>query len=95
LSINAGLTSDKADVASQIIGMRRISDRIIQPFFISGIRSDTGFELPDIRPETGFELPDIRPDTENSRISGRIEKITISIHKFSKKCLSETVTALM
>jgi hypothetical protein len=50
--------------------MHRISGRIIQPFFISGIRPDKGFDLPDIRPDTGFFLPDIRPDTENSRISG-------------------------
>jgi hypothetical protein len=49
--------------------------RIILFYLISGIRPDTGFDLPVSGRIT---------DTENSRISGPIEEITISIHNISK-----------
>jgi hypothetical protein len=44
--------------------MHRISGRIIRPLFKSGIRPDTGFDLPDIWLDTG---------TKNSRIYGIVE----------------------
>ena len=41
------------------VGMCRISGH----FFISGIRPDTGYALPDIRPDIRYPAePDIRPD---------------------------------
>jgi hypothetical protein len=53
-------------------------------------------DAPDIRPfAVSGRIPDTSTGTEDSRISGQIEKMAISIHKISKKCVLETVIALM
>jgi hypothetical protein len=53
---------------------------------ISGRPADLTCRIPGRKPDTGIE---------NSRISGQIEEITVSIQKISKKSLLEAVTDLM
>jgi hypothetical protein len=48
-----------------------------------------------IRPDTWFDLPNIQLDTENSRISGQIEEITTSLHKFSKNFFLKPLPVLL